>query len=512
MATPPTFVAEYETVFSTSATPKTTSVTVAAGDTLVIIGMTEDQGYTLNTPTGGSLTYTLEQSVVVSNFCTAYVWTAPAPGSQTFTLSGTMTGGSGLWGFNCLRFSGSPGIGASSKTNITSGAPSLGITTTGDNSAIVVANADWTASDGASRTWRTVNGITPTSGNSLEVTYYRNSTTYTAYGAYWNDAGTAGAKTVGLSAPSAQKYSIVAVEVQGVTSSNVDVDAELVSNAHTTEQNAPSIGVADSTAPALAHQTFNATVTVTTSAEQTTHAVATGAATPGVGAPAGTTTHAQVTPDALAGVGATGGHPQTSHNAGDVTSTQTTTDGTAPATAHTTHPVGATSTTTDTTAPAAAHTTFDATVSTLAILNLDAPDTAHAVVTAGVTSTITTNAEHGQISHQAFDATAQTASNVNAPAEAALTTHQAHDAGYGLTPPAQSVTTDHQTSGVTALLTTTSGAATATLAAFDAIVTTSLAPLARYAVDAGSSWAGISEGDTTASTSDSDSVAGPLIG
>lgn len=143
MATPPTLEAEYETAWSAvGAGAKTASVTVNAGDVLSIFGMTESNTYTLATPTGGGLTYTLEQSIVVVDYCTCYVWTATSASSQTFTLSITMAGGTGYWGFNCLRWSASDGIGASSKTNVASGAPSLAVTTGTDNAAIVAAVGD----------------------------------------------------------------------------------------------------------------------------------------------------------------------------------------------------------------------------------------------------------------------------------------------------------------------------------------------------------------------------------
>jgi hypothetical protein len=225
MATPPTFEAEYETAWSTvAAGAKTASVTVGVGDVLVVCGITESNTYTLATPTGGGLTYTLQQSVVTADYTACYVWTAVSASSQTYTLSVSMSGGTGYWGFNCLRFSGSDGVGASSKTNVASGAPSLALTTGTDNSTIVVANGDWNAADGASRTWRTVNGITPTSGNGLENTYARDSSRATFYVARWNDAGAAGSKTTGLSAPSGQKYSIIAVEVKG-TAGGTDATA-----------------------------------------------------------------------------------------------------------------------------------------------------------------------------------------------------------------------------------------------------------------------------------------------
>lgn len=217
---PPTFLAEYGDVWNNSTTPKTASVTCNTGERLVICGSTSDQGATINTPTGGTgLTYTLQQSIVVSQYCTAYVWTTVSATDQTYTLSLGTSGDNTLeWGWVAYRFSASDGIGASSKTNVSGAAPSLGLTTLFDNSAIVTVNADWNAVDGTSRTWRTINGITPTAGNNLERTYFRDAAAYTAYSAYWNDAGTAGAKTTGISAPGGQKYAIISVEVRGTAS------------------------------------------------------------------------------------------------------------------------------------------------------------------------------------------------------------------------------------------------------------------------------------------------------
>lgn len=215
MATPPTFVAEYEVASWTAAgTSKTASVTVAAGDLLVVLGASEDFTKPLSTPTGGSLTYTLRQSVVISNYCTVYIWTAPCPTSQSFTITSTIPTG-GEAGLDVVRLSGHGGVGASIATNLASGAPSLAVTTTGANSALLAISADWSATDGASRTWRPVNSITPTSGNGLELAYARDAAIYTVYAAYWNDTGTAGSKTVGLSVPSGQKYAIATIEILG---------------------------------------------------------------------------------------------------------------------------------------------------------------------------------------------------------------------------------------------------------------------------------------------------------
>lgn len=211
----PTFVTSYQSSFGDSNTPKTAAPTVAVNDVLVVVGVAEDAGTTIATPTGGSLTYTLQQSLVVASNCAVYVWTTISASAQSFTLSADEGGaGTAWWGIQALRFSGSDGVGASNKAQ-TTGAPSLSLTTNFANSAVVVVNGDWNAVDGTTRTWRTVNSITPTAGNSLERTYFRDAAHYGVYVAYWNDVGAAGAGTYGLSAPTGQKYGIIAVEVRG---------------------------------------------------------------------------------------------------------------------------------------------------------------------------------------------------------------------------------------------------------------------------------------------------------
>src|SRR5688572_25476774 len=174
MATPPTFVADYSTGFSATTSPRTVSTTVANGDLLAVMGASEDQSNPLGTPTGGGLTYSLQQAVEVINYATSYGWTAPSSSGQTYNLSQSFTGGgTHAYGSVAMRFSGSDGVGASSKTNVSSGAPSLDITTQADSSAICVIVSDWNAGDGASRTWRTVNGTAPSAGNGYERVYFR---------------------------------------------------------------------------------------------------------------------------------------------------------------------------------------------------------------------------------------------------------------------------------------------------------------------------------------------------
>lgn len=209
----PTFIDEHEVSFGTSSSPgesaNTGSFAVTAGDLLVILGSSEDSVRTLGTPTGGGLTYTLAQSIVVSNNCAVYAWTAVCTATTSITVTITVAGGSGarLWGFNVLRFR-NAAVGTSAKTNNT-GAPTLNVTATRENSAIAVINSDWAAVDGASRTWRT------NAGAFTEQHYFRNASAYTTYGGYHANAGTISTDAVGLSAPGGQTYAIIAVEVKG---------------------------------------------------------------------------------------------------------------------------------------------------------------------------------------------------------------------------------------------------------------------------------------------------------
>jgi hypothetical protein len=230
----PVFVAEYEAAWSTSTTPKSVTASWAAGDVLVVVASSADSAATIGTPTSTGLTFTLAQSIVVTSRCTAYVWTAvPTAAATNQAISVATTANPQLvpWGVNVLRFNSSDGVGASAKANAANAAPSLAITTTNQSSALVVISADWNATDGATRTWRTVNGITPTAANNLEQSYFRDAAQYTVYVAYYDDAGDAASKTVGLSAPSTQNYSIIALEVKGITDTTAPTFTSWVLNA-----------------------------------------------------------------------------------------------------------------------------------------------------------------------------------------------------------------------------------------------------------------------------------------
>jgi hypothetical protein len=215
----PTPVAVYKTTFG-SGTPRTVSVTTAVGDVLVAVGTTEDgTNCTLSTPTGGTgLTWTLQQSYAAASNAGMYVWTATATTAEMFTFSVASSAAGRFFVVDVLRFSDSDGVGASAKAQ-GAGAPSVSVTTTQANSALVVVNGDWNAANGSSRVWRT------TAGSFTEDDYQFNSSRMTHYAGRHADVGATGSKTVGLSAPTGQQFSVGVVEVKGTAGGGSNLTA-----------------------------------------------------------------------------------------------------------------------------------------------------------------------------------------------------------------------------------------------------------------------------------------------
>lgn len=217
----PTEVTNAATAFNVATTPKSvSSVSVQTNDVITVLSITGNNLTTVGTPSDGANTYTLRQTVNFTDFTDVRVWTAVAAGNASLTIQAARGGSGGdRWGFDVGVDRGAS-VGASAQAH-TTGAPSVSLTTTQDNSAVYVVVGDWTPVDGASRVWRTVNGFTPTSGNGAEKVYSFTSGALTCYVARYPDVGTAGAKTFGLSAPTGQKYSIAAIEIKGTASTDV---------------------------------------------------------------------------------------------------------------------------------------------------------------------------------------------------------------------------------------------------------------------------------------------------
>lgn len=222
MANPPTYVG---TTNSTVAWPgnntdaKTTGSVLSgsAGDILVVLSgdfnlttqsfaasSSPSETWTNNTKTGGS-----NNADSLVQTATAVLAANRSGMSVTSTRSPAQ---SSLWNFVVAQFSGSDGVGANAATTGNGqGAVSLTITTQYDNSAIVYMIMDWSDDGNAARTHRTPSGgSTP-----IEIGHFNNSSDGSATWAYIADAGAAGAKVVGMSAPTGRDQVMAAVEVRG---------------------------------------------------------------------------------------------------------------------------------------------------------------------------------------------------------------------------------------------------------------------------------------------------------
>jgi hypothetical protein len=212
---PPVFVAHYGGGAYATVASKTATVTAQVGDTLVCWGSTAVHDRLLTTPTGGTgLTWTLRQSIVgITDFCNVYIWTAPVTVALTNAVITVGSSGPNDWTMGVERWSGVGGIAASPpKANSATGTPSLAITTTKDDSAIVWHNADWVPVNGSGRVYRLPSGST-----AAVETFYEFMGSITGYQVRHADAGPAGAKTVGMTAPTGQKWSIIALELLGTS-------------------------------------------------------------------------------------------------------------------------------------------------------------------------------------------------------------------------------------------------------------------------------------------------------
>lgn len=213
------FVAAYHVAsYTSTGSSKTITVTTQPGDYLVVYGGGENSGVTLNTPTGNSVSFALQTSVVTANHGTAYIWTGQdTTGGTNWTLTVTCAVSGNEWGASCVVFRGIAGFGATLSAT-TTGSVGLGnITTTADHSSIVVFMTDYNTADNTGmHHWQGLNGYSPTSGNGFEFNYGRDNTSfaYAYYGGYYPDAGRAGYKPIGVYFPDGMQASIVALEVK----------------------------------------------------------------------------------------------------------------------------------------------------------------------------------------------------------------------------------------------------------------------------------------------------------
>jgi hypothetical protein len=209
----PIYVAQYATAFNSETTPKTamSAVPVNSGDVLVAVAAIENSSASVSIAENGTGNMILLRSSELADYCSTYGWAYIAPSNENMTVSfARSAGGSGYYGGNVIRFSGSSGIGNSNVATGDSENPLVSLVTTQDNSTIVVVTSDWRAVQG-SQSFTNNFGGTPV----VLSGYLGDNARYGVAITYFANVGAAGSKTVGMSAPTGQKWTIIAIEVKG---------------------------------------------------------------------------------------------------------------------------------------------------------------------------------------------------------------------------------------------------------------------------------------------------------
>lgn len=232
MATPPTraaFASPASGNYTTSGTSKVTDpFDVQAGDLIVVVCSSEQAGTNSSvTPSasGGSVTWTLRasQTAGTTNQSGAWCWTGAVGATATgitVTVPRPNTGTTLWWGCSATVWRGHGGVGQviSATTGTTNSIAQTTTAALAANSAVQVAMSDWNAVALATRTWQTVNGAAMT-----ESLYVNGASHATALGGYRTDVGTAGTKTVGLTAPATLRWVMVGVEILGTSGSTTSL-------------------------------------------------------------------------------------------------------------------------------------------------------------------------------------------------------------------------------------------------------------------------------------------------
>jgi hypothetical protein len=230
----PTFVAQYATAFNSTTTPKTamSAVSITSGDVLVSVSAAENEGGLIAETENGAASFVNLREFTTADYTRMRASRYIATTNENLTVTITCTGAR-YFGGNVIRFSGSAGIGGSNIANGSSGNPSVSYTTTQANSALVVISGDWNARSGT-QTFTSSGGA----GSPTNLTDFPgNSDNYGVAIAYYPDAGDVGAKTIGMSAPTGQKWCIIVVEVLGTaaTSSIKTIDGLAYASVKTIE-------------------------------------------------------------------------------------------------------------------------------------------------------------------------------------------------------------------------------------------------------------------------------------
>ncbi len=209
MATP-TLVASYEVLGGATVLSLTTpSFTPANGEVIIVKAATESfEKPSITGVSGGGLTYTSHAHISDPANCVVRLWSTVVSGSPgSMSITTTFDINDGYHSMVVERWSNatlaaSPAV----LSTIATSAPSVTLATAANGSVISWVCADWNANAPGTPTYRS---------DAVQTGMHDQSTSfYVAYYAYQN-TGTAGNQTVGMSSPGNQEASMAGIEIQG---------------------------------------------------------------------------------------------------------------------------------------------------------------------------------------------------------------------------------------------------------------------------------------------------------
>jgi hypothetical protein len=195
--TPPTLIAFDQTAsWQATTTPQNigSSLTWVTGDVIVVVGVSEDTGITLSTPTATGLTFNpIGSANAVGNSTGMHRWVAIAASGGSGIVSIARGASSGRFGAGVWQYRGSDGIGTAPAIVATTNVKIIPLIESQNESAVINVIGDWAAGSTASPTW------TP-SGETQRIASDGAGVSYSVMGADWADANLATSTDYGLTA------------------------------------------------------------------------------------------------------------------------------------------------------------------------------------------------------------------------------------------------------------------------------------------------------------------------
>lgn len=223
----------------------TGTLTWNSGDRILVVAMTEDQSFTLNTPTATGLTFSaLGSAVTPSNSCWLHAWSATAGSSGSSAVTATRAGGTGvaMRGIYAFAYGGCTGFARTNKAGV-DGTETVSVTRTQANSAVVGWAADWSASGTSGIGW------TPAGQTQLVA---QTNAGATAVVAHWGDQGATGTTAYGTTSLPGTAFTVAAVEVLGSAGASPAAGEAAGTGAAQTPTTAVAVAATESTAAGTA--------------------------------------------------------------------------------------------------------------------------------------------------------------------------------------------------------------------------------------------------------------------